>query len=125
MPQAPQNPCTETAPTTSSTRNLFNTSAVNTTIKPPIKPEIIADKGEITSTAAVTDTKPPKAPFTTTVIKKPLRKITNPMTEPRMPLIAPKCVFKRIVPRLEKSLLTEPPLNPNQPNHRIKPPIAT
>ena len=38
---------------------------------------------------------------------------------------AAKCVFSAIRPMLTLALMVEPALNPNQANHKIKPPNAT
>ena len=63
VPQVPQIPCTEMAPTGSSTRTRSKNDTANTTSAPPMAPMITASRVEIAPTGAVTETSPARRPL--------------------------------------------------------------
>ena len=130
VPQIPANKCAGIAPTTSSIFTDSKNLVPYTTIIPPTPPIKIAASGDGINGSAVIATKPPIQPFnicTTSVLPKfNLVAIAAAITPP-----APaKNVFINIVETAIASSAVpiancDPPLNPNQPNHKTKIPSVT
>ncbi len=125
VPQTPQNPWTEIAPTGSSTLTLSSAKTPNTTRTPEIAPIMIALPGDTTFAPAVIPTSPAKIPFnaigaSNLCIKKFVAAIAA-----RAPAAAAKAVFTNTNETAPGSALsTDPPLNPNQPNQSKKIPTV-
>ena len=126
-PHIPTTPCTEMAPTGSSTRSLSMVTMAKTTITPPMAPIMVASKGEGVSGSAVMATRPARAPLRA-IVRSALPNNSRAVIRPKMvPPAADMLVLtKTAATALASSILEmtscEPPLNPNQPSQRIKVP---
>ncbi len=113
------------APTGSSNFNLSTNATANTINAPAIKPITIASVTLMISAPAVIPTKPPRIPFKN--IDKSYSLYLNKETKnaDKPPEAAAKQVVTNtndVFPGSAES--TEPPLNPNQPSHKINTPAV-
>ena len=126
VPQIPATKWTESAPTGSSILNLSNIGTASTTINPPTIPTPNAYNIPA-SGAAVTDTRPAKAPFNTIVKSTFLYKnwVNNAaITAPAAAaiLVLATTIAIPVISSLDPNANWEPPLNPNHPIHRMNVP---
>ena len=130
VPQIPANKCAGTAPTTSSIFIENKSLVPKTTITPPTAPINIAAIGDGIKGSAVIATNPPIHPLSiwiTSVLPNPNLVVKAAAITPPAPA---KNVFINIVDTAIASTAVpiascEPPLKPNQPNHKINIPIVT
>ena len=125
VPQIPHTRWTERAPTGSSIFALSKAITEITTMIPAIRPMIIELSTETTSAPAVIPTKPASEPLR--AIERSGFLVT--IQEVRIAPIIPAAAAIQVVTRTKETPSasadsTEPPLNPNQPNHRRNTPIA-
>src|SRR6266849_7699360 len=129
-PHSPLVPCTDTAPTGSST---FMTLSMNSTDRqtstPAIKPITQAPTGFTNPLGAVIATRPAKRPLPVMEASGfPYRSHIYIMA-PKLPVIPASMVLTAIDPMRKLPLLdapsVEPGLNPNQPKARMKQPVRT
>ena len=126
-PQIPATPCTEMAPTGSSIRMRSRANTEKTTITPPTAPIRVAVSGDGIRGSAVIETRPASAPLSTIVRSarpSTTLAVSNAATTPPA---AAALVFTNTAATALASLTFEitnsdPPLNPNQPNHNINVP---
>ena len=125
VPQAPQTPCTEMAPTGSSILILSKKSTESTTMTPPAAPMMTALSGVTEAQGAVMATSPAKAPFKL----MPISGLPNLIQEVTMartaPAAAARLVLTKIIAMSLLAAVVDPGLNPNHPSQRIKTPRAT
>src|SRR6056297_2542518 len=115
------------APTTSSILNRSSIGTVNTTITPPIAPISVASPSDGASGSAVIDTSPASAPLST-MVRSTFLYITCVMISAAT---APPAAAVLVLAKMRLTSATsptlpmascEPPLNPNQPSHRMNVP---
>src|SRR5690625_2651811 len=126
-PQIPTTPCTEIAPTGSSIFTLSIKTIENTTRAPPTAPIMVATNGVGVSGPAVIATRPATAPFRIIVKSAfPNNNLETASAASTPPAAAAFVFIKTTATRFASETVavanTEPPLNPNQPNHRMKVP---
>jgi len=95
-----------------------------TTNTPPMAPIMMELVGETLAQPAVMATSPASAPFRLMPMSgflKIIQEVSIPVTHPAA---AAKLVLTKIVAMVVSPMVVEPGLNPNQPSHRIKTPIA-
>ncbi len=124
VPQAPQTPCTEMAPTGSSIRILSKNSTEKTTSTPAMAPMMMALPGVTLAHRLVMATSPARAPLRL----MPISGLPNLIQEANMarmqPAAAARLVLTKIMAMSLLAAVVEPGLNPNQPSHRMKTPRA-
>ena len=125
VPQMPQVRWTEMAPTGSSIFTLSRNSTEPTTIAPAIRPISVADRAAIWSAPAVIPTRPARMPFSA-MDRSGFRSSSHEVT---MAPTAPADAAMHVVTSVSDTRFgspdrTEPPLNPNQPSHSRKTPMA-
>src|SRR3989344_1629751 len=123
VPHAPHTPCTEIAPTGSSTLIESKNFTAATTIVPPIAPIIIALSGLTFAVPAVIETKPASAPLS--VIPMFGFELFNHVTA--IAAVAPAAAASVVVTAIAAILAfvpasVDPALNPYHPNHKMKTP---
>src|SRR6056297_342659 len=127
VPQMPANRCTGIAPTTSSIFSLSSSGTVKTTITPPMAPIHSAPNRLGARGSAVIDTRPASAPFSTMVRSGFLYSTCVRISAVTAPAAAAMLVFAKMRDTSDTSPTVpmascEPPLNPNQPSHRMNVP---
>jgi len=124
VPQAPLTPCTETAPTGSSTLMWSKNSTEKTTRTPATAPIMIALKGVTVAQGLVMATRPARAPFRLMPASGFLNLIQAVTIARITPAAAARLVFTKIKAMSLLAAVVEPGLKPNQPSHRINTPRA-
>ena len=127
VPQTPATKCTEIAPTTSSIRNLSSSGTNSTTSAPPMPPMTIASRWFCRSGPAVIATRPARAPLSAKVRSTFLNSTWAVSMAATTPAAAARLVLTNTMAMAAASSALpsascEPPLNPNQPSHRMKVP---
>ena len=124
VPQMPQVPCTEMAPTGSSILTLSKARTEKTTITPPTRPMTKAKTGVTVPTGAVMDTRPASAPLP--AIATSATPVLSQMiaVAPTTPAAAAIKVFMARNGTNSSAASSEPALKPNQPNQRMNTPIT-
>ena len=127
IPQIPHTPCTEMAPTGSSILILSNATIEATTIAPPIAPMTTERPGAGLRGSAVIETRPASAPFNAMVrsdLPNANRAAIKAATKPPAAamLVLTKTRATAFASSIFDSFSSDPPLNPNQPNHKINMP---
>ena len=125
VPQIPQVRWTESAPTGSSILTRSKSSTDATTMRPAIRPMSMAALTETVSAPAVMPTSPASAPFSTMLKSGLCWSVQEAAIAPITPAAAASdVVTKTSETSAGSALRTDPPLNPYQPSHRRKTPIA-
>ncbi len=123
VPQAPQTPWTEIAPTGSSIAIRSKNRIEKTTRMPAANPVTIAQVGAITSHPAVIATRPARAPLRDMEISGFFTRHQEVTIAPMAPAAAARLVTTAITASDPPSMaVVLPGLNPNHPSHKIKTP---
>ena len=130
VPQTPATRCTGMAPTTSSSFSRSISLVAREQSRPPMAPMMTAHQLSAILGAAVIDTNPARAPLRLEARPNRPKSGRATITAASSPLAAARLVLAKTLLITTASTGVarancEPPLNPNQPSHRIKTPRVT